>query len=129
MLLAQNAHIQNEGRRTDVFTRGLVDLKGLRRKILCTTGARTFNDEAVEIIQNMDTFAMIPVEVMNSEKLVRSLESILALVNFLNSGTGRGGAHGFTFEAFAMFSTVKDVKNNTQLDYLIFLLERDSSGL
>ncbi|PXF43781.1 Formin-A [Gracilariopsis chorda] len=129
MLLAQNANIRSEGNKTDAFTRDLFDLKSLRRKILCTLAARTFNDEAVQIIQNMDRFAVIPVDFMNLEKLVRSLESILALGNFLNSGTGRGGAHGFIFETFAMLSTVKDAKGNTLLNYLIFLLERDSPGL
>lgn len=128
-LLAQNANIRNEVDRTDAFMMDLADLKGLRGKILCALSAKTFNDEAVDVIRNMDTFAMIPVEVMNSEKLSRVLESILALGNFLNSGTGRGGAHGFKLEALAMLSTVKDAKGNTLLDYLIYMLERDNPGL
>lgn len=128
-LLSQNANIRGEVDRTDAFMMDLADLKGLRGKILCALSAKTFNDEAVDVIRNMDTFAMIPVEVMNSEKLCRVLESILALGNFLNSGTGRGGAHGFKLEALAMLSTVKDAKGNTLLDYLIYMLERDSPGL
>lgn len=129
MLLVQNANIRNEVDRTDAFMMDLADLKGLRGKILCALAAKTFNDEAVEVIRNMDTFAMIPVEVMNSEKLNRVLEAILALGNFLNSGTGRGGAHGFKLEALAMLSTVKDAKGHTLLDYLIYMLERDHAGL
>lgn len=128
-LLIQNANIRGEVDRTDAFMMDLADLKGLRGKILCALAAKTFNDEAVEVIRNMDTFAMIPVEVMNSEKLGKILESILALGNFLNSGTGRGGAHGFKLEALAMLSTVKDAKGNTLLDYLIYMLERDNPGL
>ncbi|KAI0559771.1 dishevelled associated activator of morphogenesis [Gracilaria domingensis] len=129
MLLAQNANIRAEVDKTDAFMMDLADLKGLRGKILCALAAKTFNDEAVDVIRNMDTFAMIPVEVMNSEKLARILEAVLALGNFLNSGTGRGGAHGFKLEALAMLSTVKDAKGNTLLDYLIFMLERDNPGL
>lgn len=129
MLLAQNANIRGEVDRTDAFMMDLADLKGLRGKILCALSAKTFNEEAVDVIRNMDTFAMIPVEVMNSEKLARVLEAILALGNFLNSGTGRGGAHGFKLEALAMLSTVKDAKGNTLLDYLIYMLERDNPGL
>lgn len=129
MLLAQNANIREEVDRTDAFMMDLADLKGLRGKILCALSAKTFNEEAVDVIRNMDTFAMIPVEVVNSEKLARVLESILALGNFLNSGTGRGGAHGFKLEALAMLSTVKDAKGNTLLDYLIYMLERDHPGL
>lgn len=129
MLLTQNNSIRAEVDRTDAFMMDLADLKGLRGKILCALSAKTFNDEAVDVIRNMDTFAMIPVEVMNSEKLNRILEATLALGNFLNSGTGRGGAHGFKLEALAMLSTVKDAKGNTLLDYLVFMLERDSAGL
>lgn len=129
MLLGQNANMRNEVDKTDAFMMDLADLKGLRGKILCALAAKTFNDEAVDVIRNMDTFAMIPVEVMNSEKLAKVLESILALGNFLNSGTGRGGAHGFKLEALAMLSTVKDAKGNTLLDYLVYMLERDNVGL
>lgn len=129
MLLAQNANIRGEVDKTDAFMMDLADLKGIRGKILCALAAKTFNDEAVDVIRNMDTFAMIPVEVMNSEKLGRILESVLALGNFLNSGTGRGGAHGFKLEALAMLSTVKDARGNTLLDYLIFMLERQNPGL
>lgn len=128
-LLAQNEKIRGEVDRTDAFMFDLADLKGLRGKILCALAAKTFNDEAVDVIRNMDTFAMIPVEVMNSEKLNGILEAILALGNFLNSGTGRGGAHGFKLEALAMLSTVKDAKGNTLLDYLIYMLERDNPNV
>jgi diaphanous 1 len=56
---------------------------------------------------------------MNSSKLNQVLEAILALGNFLNSGTGRGGAHGFKLEALAMLSSVKDSKGDTLLDYIV----------
>lgn len=128
-LLAQNANIRAEVDRTDAFMMELAELKGLRGKILCALSAKTFNNEAVDVIKNMDSFAMIPMEVTSSEKLSRVLESILALGNFLNSGTGRGGAHGFKLEALAMLSTVKDAKGNTLLDYLVSMLERNNPGL
>lgn len=128
-LLNQNQNIRNEVDKTDAFMMELSELAGLRGKILCAMSAKTFNEEAVDVIRNMDTFAMIPVEVMNSEKLAKVLESILALGNFLNSGTGRGGAHGFKLEALAMLSTVKDAKGNTLLDYLVSMLEKGAPGL
>ena len=129
MLLANNQNIRAEVDRTDAFMMDLADMKGLRGKILCALAAKTFNDEAVDVIRNMDTFAMMPVEVINSEKLARVLEAILALGNFLNSGTARGGAHGFKLEALNMLSTVKDAKGNTLLDYLVYMIERDQPSL
>lgn len=128
-LLVQNFNIKDQVDRTDAFMMELAELKGLRGKILCALSAKTFNEEAVDVIRSMDTFAMIPVEIMNSSKLCKVLEAILAIGNFLNSGTARGGAHGFKLEALAMLSTVKDVNGGTLLDYLVHMLERDSPGL
>ena len=128
-LLNQNKEMRNEVDKTDAFMMELAELPGLRGKILCALSAKTFNEEAVDVIRNMDTFAMIPVEVMNSEKLSKILEAVLAIGNFLNSGTGRGGAHGFKLEALAMMSTVKDAKGDTLLDYLVRTLQRNAPGL
>eukprot|EP00173_Palmaria_palmata_P005065 Plantae.Rhodophyta-Palmaria_palmata.ctg8174.p1 GENE.Plantae.Rhodophyta-Palmaria_palmata.ctg8174~~Plantae.Rhodophyta-Palmaria_palmata.ctg8174.p1 ORF type:complete len:389 (+),score=105.19 Plantae.Rhodophyta-Palmaria_palmata.ctg8174:141-1169(+) len=94
-------------------------MKDIKGKIACAVAAKTFNEEAVEVIRNMDTFAMIPTEIMNSNKLSHMLECILAMGNFLNSGTGRGGAHGFKLEALAMLNNVKDAKGDTLLDFIV----------
>lgn len=128
-LLNQNINIKDQVDRTDAFMMELVELPGLRGKILCALAAKTFNDEAVDVIRNMDTFAMIPVEIQKSVKLNKMLEIILALGNFLNSGTARGGAHGFKLEALAMLSTVKDAKGETLLDYMVRLIRRDYGSL
>jgi hypothetical protein len=57
------------------------------------------------------------------------LEAILAFGNFLNSGTGRGGAHGFKIEALAMLNNVKDVKGDTLLDYIVRYHQREKPGV
>lgn len=124
-LLIQNANIKDQVDRTDAFMMDIAEMPGLRGKILCALAAMTFNDEAVDVIRNMDTFAMIPVEVQKSAKLNKVLEVILAIGNFLNSGTARGGAHGYKLEALAMLSTVKDSKGDTLLDYLVNVLRKD----
>ncbi len=127
-LLRNNANIKDQVDKTDAFMMELAELRGLRGKILCALSAKTFNEEAVDVIRNMDTFAMIPIEIQNSKKLRTALECVLALGNFLNSGTGRGGAHGFKLEALAMLSTVKDVSGDTLLDYLVRVLETSFPG-
>lgn len=124
-LLNQNANIKDQVDKTDAYMIELAELAGLRGKISCAVSAKTFNEDAVEVIRNMDTFAMIPVEVQSSVKLNKILEVTLALGNFLNSGTGRGGAHGFKLEALAMLSTVKDSMGDSLLDYLVRVLMRD----
>lgn len=127
-LLRNNLEIKGQVDKTDAFMMELSELKGLRGKILCALSAKTFNEEAVEVIRNMDTFAMIPVEVQNSAKLRAALDAVLVLGNFLNSGTGRGGAHGYKLEALAMLSTVKDVDGGTLLDYTVRVLESNIPG-
>lgn len=128
-LLVQNVAIKDQVDRTDGFMMELAELPGLRGKILCALAAKTFNDEAVNVIKNMDTFAMIPVEVQKSVKLNKVLEITLALGNFLNSGTARGGAHGFKLEALAMLNTVKDAKGEMLLDYLVRVIRQDHGYL
>jgi len=128
-LLAQNVGIKDQVDRTDQFMMELAELNGLRAKVLCALSAKTFNDEAVEVIRNMDTFAMIPAEIMGSAKLAGTLQTVLALGNFLNSGTTRGGAHGFKLEALAMLSTVKNPNGGSLLNYIVMSMERDQPGI
>ena len=127
-LLINNFNLKDQVDKTDEFMMELAELRGLRGKMQCALAAKSFNEEAVEVIRNMDTFAEIPGEVINSMKLRTTLETVLTLGNFLNSGTGRGGAHGFKLEALAMLSTVKDGQGGTLLDYLVMLLEKKFPG-
>lgn len=128
-LLRGNENIRDQVDKTDLFMMNLAQLGGLRGKMLCALAAKSFNEEAVEVIRNMDTFANIPNEILNSAKLKTVLDAVLTLGNFLNSGTGRGGAHGFKLEALAMLNTVKDKNGDTLLDYLIAILESTAPGL
>lgn len=127
-LLNQNLKIRDQVDKTDGYMMELAELPGLRGKIMCAANAMTFNEEAVEVIRNMDSLAMVPVEIQNSAKLLKILEVVLSLGNFLNSGTGRGGAHGFKLEALAMLSTVKDANGDSLLEYLVKVLMRDFPG-
>uniref|UniRef100_A0A7S1EPU7 FH2 domain-containing protein n=1 Tax=Timspurckia oligopyrenoides TaxID=708627 RepID=A0A7S1EPU7_9RHOD len=126
VMLKNSAAMIDQVDRTDKYMMELAEMPGLRGKILCALSALTFNDEAVEIIRKMDLYVQIPDEIMKSEKLNKWLETILAMGNFLNSGTPKGGAHGYKLEALAMLSTVKDSKGNTLLDYIFTMIIRDN---
>jgi len=115
--LNQNANTKDEVDNTDAFMMEFAQLPGLGGKILCAPSAKTLNEEAVDAMRNMDTFAMIPMEVMNSEKV---LETVLAIGNFLSS---------FKLEARATMSPAKDAKGNKLLDYLVSTLQRNAPGL
>mmetsp|Transcript_448 Transcript_448/g.1548 ORF Transcript_448/g.1548 Transcript_448/m.1548 type:complete len:677 (+) Transcript_448:176-2206(+) len=129
MLLKENIALKDQVDQTDKFMFELIQMPGLRGKILCALAAKSFNEEALDVIRDMDTYAMIPVEVMNSNKLARILEVILALGNTLNSGTNKGGAHGYKLEALAALQTVKDCNGLNLQDYLVDFLQREYPGL
>lgn len=124
---ADDGGLRDKVDRTDRYMMELCEMKGLRGKILCALSALTFNDEAVEIIRKMDTYALIPQEVMSSRNLNTWLLTILAVGNFLNSGTPKGGCVGFKLEALAMLNTIKDSKGNTLLDYVYLRVLNDHS--
>ena len=73
----------------------------------------------------MEIFAIMPVDLMSSEKLSRVPEVVLPLGSFLNPKTVCGGAHGIKLEALAMLSMVKDAKGNKLSDHLFYMSERD----
>ena len=85
-LSVQNASIRIKVDRTNGFMIDLDDIQDLYGKNLCTLSANAFNVEAVDVTCDLETLAMIPIEVMNSEKLSRVLKCILDLVKLLNSG-------------------------------------------
>mmetsp|Transcript_36235 Transcript_36235/g.144927 ORF Transcript_36235/g.144927 Transcript_36235/m.144927 type:complete len:698 (-) Transcript_36235:195-2288(-) len=128
-LFKENLALKDQVDSTDQFMFELIQMPSLRGKILCALAAKSFNEEALEVIRQMDTYSTIPDEIMNSNKLARVLEVILALGNTLNSGTNKGGAHGFKLEALAAIQTVKDCNGQNLQDFLIEFLENEYTGL
>ncbi|KAJ8906052.1 hypothetical protein NDN08_002552 [Rhodosorus marinus] len=128
-LFKENMALKDQVDSTDQFMFELIQMPSLRGKILCALAAKSFNEEALEVIRQMDTYSTIPDEIMNSNKLARVLEVILALGNTLNSGTNKGGAHGFKLEALAAIQTVKDCNGQNLQDFLIEFLENEYTGL
>ena len=68
-------------------------------------------------------------QVEDSICLKRMLEVVLALGNYLNGGTVRGGAHGFKLETLLKLQSIKSTDNQiTLLNYLAELLSSDSES-
>jgi len=61
-------------------------------------------------------------EVRSSETLKRVLSIVLSIGNYLNGGTNRGQADGFSLEALCKLSMVKDVNNQTTLSNYVLKL-------
>jgi len=61
-------------------------------------------------------------EVRSSETLKRVLSIVLSIGNYLNGGTNRGQADGFSLEALCKLSMIKDVNNQTTLSNYVLKL-------
>lgn len=50
---------------------------------------------------------LVPVQVLSSNNLARLLQRMLAVGNFMNEGTRRGGASGFTLDSLMKMVNTK----------------------
>ena len=82
-------------------------------------------DKKLEIARDAVLVLMDSVkETRTSKKLPRILELVLAVGNYLNGGTFRGGAYGFKLETLVKLGEVKTVDNKaTMYNYLAQLCE------
>ena len=67
--------------------------------------------------------------VNNSSSLRATLEHVLAIGNFLNGGTNRGGAYGFKLDSLTKLSTVKSADNSMTLIHYLAMCASTSTGL
>jgi len=62
-------------------------------------------------------------EVMKCHKLVEVMELVLAIGNFLNGGTTRGGAYGFKLDTLTKLGDIKAASGGTLLNYVAKIAE------
>jgi hypothetical protein len=85
-----------------------------------------FDDMRLELQNDIELVSSALEQVEDSICLKRMLEVVLALGNYLNGGTVRGGAHGFRLETLLKLQSIKSTDNAiTLLNYLAELLSSD----
>jgi diaphanous 1 len=84
--------------------------------------------------EGMDATIRVVVEathaLSSSMQFKRLLEVVLALGNYLNGGTARGGLYGFKLDALLKLATIKSVDNTQSLmNYLVAWCEKNAPEL
>ena len=86
----------------------------------------TFEEKMAELGESVSTVELAAKQVRSSTALKRALEYTLALGNYLNGGTNKGGAWGFKLDTLGKISGTKTAEgNSTLLHYIARLLEAE----
>ncbi len=116
--------------REDRFMRKVSKIPNLHARLTSALTWHNFDDDVERIDFKAQIVREACVEVERSPKLKKLLEIVLALGNYLNGGTPRGGAWGFKLEALGKLDTIKDnTSKGTLMDYLYDMLERNYPDL
>jgi len=114
----------------DRFLYELTNIPRLSTRLKCLATRFTFENEALEIKHQLNAIREACVEVEKSKQLKTLLEIVLAIGNYLNGGTPRGGAWGFKLDALEKLEAFKENEGKKSLiHYIIHLLENNYPGV
>lgn len=102
----------------------VMSIPRLDSRLECFYVRQSFAAKAAALADAIDAVQSAVNEVRRSKRFVRALEILLAIGNYLNGSTFRGGAYGFKLEALLKLGEIKTVSNKeTLLHYLAELSE------
>ncbi|RMX65125.1 hypothetical protein DD238_005573 [Peronospora effusa] len=106
------------------FFLDLLTIPRYTQRIKCFRYKLQFENRILETQAQMDTLVAATDQVTESDKFRRVLEHILAIGNYLNGGTPRGGAYGFKLDTLMKLHTLKSVDPRiTLMHFLLHQLE------
>jgi hypothetical protein len=101
----------------------------LQRRLELFLFKQTFEAELAEAKQRSELCLKVLKVIRESKALKRVLEYVLALGNYLNGGSAKGGAYGFKVAFLPKLSSTKSADNKSNLLlYLVSLLEKDPTN-
>ncbi|ETV93743.1 hypothetical protein H310_12319 [Aphanomyces invadans] len=100
------------------------------QRIKCFRFSLQFEHRVLEIQAQVDTLSAATDQIADSTKFRAILETVLAIGNYMNGGTARGGAYGFKLDALAKLHTVRGIDPKVNLmHYLARHLEEHQPDL
>ncbi len=81
----------------------------------CWVFKLSYATESRALASTLDTINVACKQVDSCTLLLKLMKIILAVGNFLNAGTPRGGAYGFKIDVLKKFSELKDISNRRHL--------------
>ncbi|EQC42260.1 hypothetical protein SDRG_01094, partial [Saprolegnia diclina VS20] len=100
------------------------------QRIKCFKFYMQFEHRVLDIQAQIDTLSAATDQVADSTRLTKILETVLAIGNYMNGGTARGGAYGFKLEALGKLHTIRSVDPKvTLMNFLARHLEATQPDL
>ncbi|OQR81867.1 formin-homology 2 domain-containing protein, partial [Thraustotheca clavata] len=100
------------------------------QRIKCFKFFMQFEHRVLDIQAQIDTLSAATDQVAESTRLKKILETVLAIGNYMNGGTARGGAYGFKLETLAKLHTIRSVDPKvTLMNFLARHLEKTQPDL
>jgi len=114
----------------DRFLYEMTNIPRLATRLKCVATRYTFEKEALEIKHKLIAIREACTEIEKSKSLKTLLEIVLAIGNYLNGSTPRGGAWGFKLDALEKLEAMKenDGKKNL-IHYIHHVLEKAYPGV
>jgi hypothetical protein len=115
--------------RVEKFFLQIIDIPRYTQRLDCFIFQRKFQLLISESYCQHDILNRAIEQVENSDSLKKILEIVLALGNYINGGTPRGGVYGFKLDGLQKLSTVKSVDNKlTLMNFLAMHCESLDNG-
>ncbi|ETM42104.1 hypothetical protein L914_12183 [Phytophthora nicotianae] len=106
------------------FFLDLLTIPRYTQRIKCFRFKLQFENRILETQAQLDTLVAATDQVTESDKFRRVLEHILAIGNYLNGSTPRGGAYGFKLDTLMKLHTLKSIDPRvTLMHFLLRQLE------
>eukprot|EP00957_Ditylum_brightwellii_P078795 5991267-Ditylum_brightwellii.AAC.1 len=91
----------------EIFFRHLESIKRIEEKVLVMQTMETFHSDAEQARVNFLILGKTCRQIIESEKLLQVLETVLTIGNIMNEGTRTGGAEGFKFDSLLKLTQTK----------------------
>ncbi|RLN48970.1 hypothetical protein BBJ29_004083 [Phytophthora kernoviae] len=106
------------------FFLDLLTIPRYTQRIKCFRYNLQFENRILETQAQLDTLVAATDQVSESDKFRRVLENILAIGNYLNGSTPRGGAYGFKLDTLTKLHALKSIDPRvTLMHFLLHQLE------
>ncbi|KAG7395441.1 hypothetical protein PHYBOEH_003732 [Phytophthora boehmeriae] len=106
------------------FFLDLLTIPRYTQRIKCFRYKLQFENRILETQAQLDTLVAATDQVSESDKFRRVLENILAIGNYLNGSTPRGGAYGFKLDTLTKLHALKSIDPRvTLMHFLLHQLE------
>mmetsp|Transcript_71482 Transcript_71482/g.98994 ORF Transcript_71482/g.98994 Transcript_71482/m.98994 type:complete len:576 (-) Transcript_71482:409-2136(-) len=113
--------------KAELFFRAVAAVPKCQLRVRCLLIRATFEEKKSELDESVKLISSAVKEVRSSAALKRVLELTLALGNYLNGGTNKGGAWGFKLDSLSKLTGTKTTDGkSTLLHYIASLLEKQA---